>query len=326
VPPEPLDRGDPIHVVAMGFARWDDPDTDGKVPDVSASAEGVPLETEIRLTFDGFLDPATISPRAIVLRTGDLDRGTTLRWDFQSGSDFEDLENDEPASQLVAIRATSDLAESNQYRVVVTDALRGLLGQRVVPFEGFFQTGTDLGAPPPPEPPAAPDVRSLFEGNTWRLDPLSTDCRGETPPPECKASCGWAAGPCHRLITDNLDPQFVEFGYPGDPAMDLLLCRLKPNTTCEAVFDDAPAPFRDLYDFSAEWPTWRLVEPGAPEWSYLLYKVLGVPGIDGGPMPRRYDARDHEPYTRSGHPLRSDFVQGEARALRDWIAAGAPPE
>ena len=58
----------------------------------------------------------------------------------------------------------------------------------------------------------------------------------------------------------------------------------------------------------------------APERSYVVYKILGVPGIDGGQMPRDYNARDHEAFVPQGF----ETTVSIANAFRHWIAAGAP--
>jgi hypothetical protein len=58
---------------------------------------------------------------------------------------------------------------------------------------------------------------------------------------------------------------------------------------------------------SSEWPEWRILAPGSPERSYLLYKTTGVPGLVGRRMP---------PDEGLGRP--------EARILERWIALGAP--
>lgn len=291
-------------------------------PDVSASSEGVETKTEIRVSFDRFLDPATITPEAIILRSGALDRGTTLRWDFQAGTDFEDRFDDGPPTQIVAIRPTSDLDENNQYRVIVTDRLRGLLGERAEPFEATFQTRTyAVGEAPgelPVEPPESPPAPAQQIEGSWGLS--GTSCSDDPPPVECSASCGWGSGPCHRMLVDGVayDPALVDFRYP-EPAMDLVLCELDADAGCTPVLD-VPSPYKDLFDYSAQWPRWHLVEPGAPERSYVVYKILGVPGIDGGQMPRDYNARDHEAYEITGF---EDSVS-IAQAFRRWIAAGAP--
>ena len=301
----------------------------GPNPPVGSAPDGVPTTTEIRLTFDGFLDPGSISPEAIVLGSGELERATTLRWDFQAGPDFENRFDDERPHQVVAIRTTTPLDVDNQYRVVVTDGLRGLLGERVEPSERTFRTGSDPGGALPVEPPTAPPMPAqFFEGSLWSQSDLG--CRSDPPPAECLASCGWGVGPCHRMLDPGLvyDPAFVDFDHP-DPAMDLVLCTLDEGGFCTTTYE-APEPFKDLYDPSGQWPSWRIVDPGRPETSYLLYKLLGVPGIDGGPMPRDRATRGHDPYiapdsycSSGSCRNRSNFV-AVAQAIRQWIAAGAP--
>jgi len=310
--------------VGVGFVLGDG----GSNPRVVRTAEDVPRTTEIRITFDGWLDPASITPEAVILRSGTLDRVTTLRWDFQAGPDFDDpatpaneLFDDQPPHQVVAIRAFTPFDADNQYRVLVTAKLRGLFGEPVEPFETFFSTGDAEGGALPVEPPdPAPGIAAFVEGSLWQF---GEDCGSEGAQPTCRATCGWGAGPCHRLLEDGVayDPVLVDARY-FEPAMDLLLCAIREDGSCSTVFD-APAPWRDFYDFSAQWPEMRIVDPGHPESSYVLYKLLGVPGTDGGPMPRAGDTRGHEPFITDGSPNRSNFAL-VARSFRQWIAAGAP--
>jgi hypothetical protein len=309
----------------VGFVQGDGSGNPRVVP----TAEDVPRTTEIRVAFDGWLDPASIGPESVIVRSGELERTTTLRWDFQAGPDFDDpdtppneLFDDQPPHQVVAIRTVTPFDADNQYRIVVTEALRGLFGEPVEPFEMAFSTGAAEGGALPVEPPDPPPGISAFvEGSLWQF---GEDCGAEDAPATCRATCGWGAGPCHRLLedgvayeTDRVDPRYPE------PAMDLLLCgNLQPDGSCSTIFE-AQAPWKDFYDFSAQWPRMRIVDPGHPESSYLLYKLLGVPGIDGGAMPRAQDTRGHDPFVTEGSPNRSNFVL-VARAFRQWIAAGAP--
>ena len=80
------------------------------------------------------------------------------------------------------------------------------------------------------------------------------------------------------------------------PAADLRL----------AVDDDlVAAATRD----SNEWRGWSLVAPGSPERSYLMYKVVGAPGLVGGRMP---------PDGTLGYD--------ERKNLERWITLGARSE
>jgi len=51
------------------------------------------------------------------------------------------------------------------------------------------------------------------------------------------------------------------------------------------------------------------VDPGSPDESYLVWKIEGRPGIEGGRMPLNQA------------PLSSEQID----AIRQWILAGAPP-
>jgi mono/diheme cytochrome c family protein len=60
---------------------------------------------------------------------------------------------------------------------------------------------------------------------------------------------------------------------------------------------------------SGEWLGWAVVAPGSPERSYLMYKVVGAPGLVGGRMPPD-----------------GTLAYDERKNLERWITLGARSE
>jgi len=104
------------------------------------------------------------------------------------------------------------------------------------------------------------------------------------------------------------DPPVPGFDADAGPLLGLRCgsCHGGSSPSAAVALDDAAAADAAIAANSAQWLSWRLVKPGAPERSYLMYKIVAAPGILGVAMP-------------PGRPLAID----ERRLLERWISAGA---
>ncbi len=82
-------------------------------------------------------------------------------------------------------------------------------------------------------------------------------------------------------------------------------CHAGPRPAANLKLAPSFSAIRALGGRSAEWLGWLLAAPGAPERSYILYKIVGAPGIVGDRMP-------------PDSPLPVE----DARTVERWIAAG----
>jgi len=204
-------------------------------------ARDVPVSVVPTLTLEVPLDPSTLGPDTLRLRSGELRPGGTVGYSL--------------VDRTLRFTPGTSLRPNLAYQLVLDDAVRGIDGSTPRTFvPSVFVTGnTDHGRPPPPPDPAFDhDIAPLLERRC-------ADCHGESRP-----SAGLALWPAERL-----------------------------DQTATRT--------------SVEWIGWRVLAPGSPERSYLLYKVTGAPGLVGERMP------PHDPLSRD-----------QATALERWIALGAP--
>lgn len=177
----------------------------------------------------------------------------------------------------ISIRPRRQLLPENDYFVEATSALRSLAGAPLAPAVQLrFRTGAVLS-------PLAPDEPSVTTADVLgRGGALQARC---------------AIGGCHRS----------EAGAPAAAGLDLGAAPDRVRAQLIGVRAGGPQPGSD-----APASTLRLVEPGLPEQSYLLRKLLmhrGFTGADGQPMPP---------------PPLAPLEDAALRTIERWIRAGAP--
>ena len=104
------------------------------------------------------------------------------------------------------------------------------------------------------------------------------------------------------------DPPTPDYAADVAPLVDsrCASCHSGPSPAAGLPLDGASGLPGTVERTSSQWLGWRVVDPGAPERSYLMYKIVAAPGVMGEAMPPRA-------------PLGTE----ERRTLERWIAGGA---
>lgn len=238
--------GPDLHVIAAEPGP-----AEGLACDASDGTCGVPVDAVLRLRFDRFLHPSTAVRQSVNVYSGSPDHGLFLepRYDI-----VERVLSLVPTGGLLAgVVYTVELKQPTSEDEFGFRAYDGApLAPGSVPRVWSFRTRSDGFAGTPPVAPVPLDCPTSIA--TLRASCGLTDCHATCPTGTCSRQ------PRMGLVLDSLRG-----------VLDTAVWQVAHETL---LGQDESTPLRNPARFGAQMP---IIEPGRPENSYLVYKLLLSP-------------------------------------------------